>query len=50
MDMNLNQRCLLQVCVSAVSLAVGVAYAQAPSIASQGIVLESTEFQAVSQP
>lgn len=38
MDMNLNQRCLLQVCVSAVSLTVGVAYAQAPSIASQGIV------------
>src|ERR1039457_6040398 len=36
--MNLNQRCFLQVCVSAVSLAVGAAYAQGPSILSQGTV------------
>ena len=36
--MNLNQRFLLQVCVSAVCLTVGTAYAQAPNIASQGTV------------
>src|SRR5580704_7132517 len=36
--MNLHERCLLRVYVSAVSLIVGTAYAQSPSIASQGTV------------
>jgi uncharacterized protein (TIGR03437 family) len=36
--MNLNQRCLLLVCISALSLTVGVGHAQAPNIASQGTV------------
>ncbi len=38
MDMNLNHRCFWHVCLSAASLAFGVAYAQGPSILSQGTV------------
>jgi uncharacterized protein (TIGR03437 family) len=36
--MNLHERCILRVCVSAVSLIAGTAYAQSPNIASQGTV------------
>ncbi len=36
--MNLNQRYLLRVCVSAVSLIAGLAHAQSPNISSQGTV------------